>query len=49
MKNFKELISKVQAANQKLERADKRKKKLRMTADPNTLNTGGYWWIPSWF
>ena len=43
MKNFKELISKIQAANKKLEHADKRKKKLRMLRDSNALYS-----VPGW-
>jgi hypothetical protein len=43
MKNFKELILKIQAANKKLEHADKRKKKLRILKDPDALYT-----LPGW-
>jgi hypothetical protein len=52
MKNFKELISKIQAANKKLEHADKRKKKLRMLVDSKLLYSFPGWenilWGYSW-
>jgi len=43
MKSFKGLISKIQTKNKELEKADKRKKKLRLIMDPNTLYTFGWW------